>query len=376
MARRKLVPKYRLHKQSGQAIVTLRDALGGRRDVLLGKYGSPESRAEYLRVLAEWEASGHRTPRPTGSSSDLTVSELILRYWRWAERHYLDGEGKPSRELENMKDALRPLCQMYAQRLAWEFGPLGLRVLQEHLARSGLCRGVINSRINRIRRVFKWAVSYELLPPAVYEALRTVPGLARGRGQARETEPVKPVPEETVVATLPHMPGPVAAMVQIQLLSGCRPGEAMAMRGTDLNMTGLVWIYSPHGHKNRHRGLERTIYLGPKAQRVVRPFLKADLHAYLFSPREYVETLYASRALRRRTKRTPSDLRRQRKAAPKRQPAERYNRRSYRVAIVRACRKAKVPEWSPLQLRHSAATELRARYGCRGREMHSRPLEG
>src|SRR5581483_2095340 len=87
------------------------------------------------------------------------------------------------------------------------------------------------------------------------------------------------------------------------------------------------------------------------------------LEAYLFSPRAYVEALRRRRAEQRKTKRTPSELRRQRKAQPKRKPAERYNRRSYRVAIVRACQKAGVPEWSPLQLRHTAATAIRARYG-------------
>jgi hypothetical protein len=63
MPRRHSVPSYRLHKQSGQAIVTLTDGLGGRRDVLLGKYGTPESRAEYARVLAEWEPTD-AAPRP------------------------------------------------------------------------------------------------------------------------------------------------------------------------------------------------------------------------------------------------------------------------------------------------------------------------
>jgi hypothetical protein len=55
--RTRRIPSYRLHKQSGQAIVTLTDGLGRRRDVLLGRYGTPESRAEYVRVLAEWEAA-------------------------------------------------------------------------------------------------------------------------------------------------------------------------------------------------------------------------------------------------------------------------------------------------------------------------------
>ena len=53
-------PAYRLHKQSGQAIVTLSDGLGGRRDVLLGEYNSPESRQQYRKVLLEWETNGLR----------------------------------------------------------------------------------------------------------------------------------------------------------------------------------------------------------------------------------------------------------------------------------------------------------------------------
>jgi hypothetical protein len=39
---------YRLHKQSGQTIVTLRG-----KDVLLGRYGSVSSKAEYKRVTSE-----------------------------------------------------------------------------------------------------------------------------------------------------------------------------------------------------------------------------------------------------------------------------------------------------------------------------------
>jgi integrase len=106
-----------------------------------------------------------------------------------------------------------------------------------------------------------------------------------------------------------------------------------------------------------------VIFLGPKAQEVVKPFLTTNLEAYLFSPRAWVEELRARRAAARKTKRTPSELKRRRKAKPKRAPADRYSRRSYRLAIVRACKKAGVPEWSPLQLRHTAATAIRARYG-------------
>src|SRR5262245_33135805 len=88
MPHRNHVPTYRLHKQSGQAIVTLSDGLGCRRDVLLGKFGTPESRAEYARVLAEWEANGRRPPVSPSAMPDITINELILRFWPHAEMHY------------------------------------------------------------------------------------------------------------------------------------------------------------------------------------------------------------------------------------------------------------------------------------------------
>jgi hypothetical protein len=79
MSRCTTIPTYRLHKQSGQAVVTLPDGLGGRHDVLLGKYDTPESGAEYARVIAEWQAGGgRRMPARCAEGSapaDLTVNE-------------------------------------------------------------------------------------------------------------------------------------------------------------------------------------------------------------------------------------------------------------------------------------------------------------
>ena len=98
MACRASVPSYRLHKQSGQAIVTLTDGTGRRRDVLLGKHATPESRAEYARVIAEWEAAGRTLPR-TLADHDLSVNELICALWPHAEQHYRRPDGSPTAEL-------------------------------------------------------------------------------------------------------------------------------------------------------------------------------------------------------------------------------------------------------------------------------------
>ena len=353
----KRTPSYCHHKGSGQAVVRIDG-----KDHYLGKYDSEESRQEYDRLIAEWLAAGRRLPEAK-TGDGLTVNDLILAYWRWAEKNYRDGDGVPTRELDNLKDALRPLRKLYGDTEAAKFGPMALRTVRENMIGAGLCRRTINTRIGRLKRVFRWAVSYELLPASVYEALRTIPGLQRGRGEARDTDPIKPVPEADVRATLPFLPPVVAAIAEIQLLTGCRVSEALTMRGCDLDVTSPNWVYRPAKHKNRNRGIDRVIFLGPRAQAVVKPFLKTDLQAFLFSPADAIAARDARRAAARKTKRTPSELHRKRKAKPKRRPRARYDRNSYRQAIERACRKAGVPEWSPLQLRHTAATLIRARYG-------------
>src|SRR5262245_61635808 len=146
-------PSYRLHKQSGQAIVSLPLGNGTYRDVLLGPYDTNESRTEYARVLAEWEA-GCGLVAPTSPARDLTVAELILAYWRWAEQHYVDDQGGPAQELDNVHLALRPLNRLYGDTPATAFGPLALRAIQADLCKS-LARKTVNARIDRIRRVFK-----------------------------------------------------------------------------------------------------------------------------------------------------------------------------------------------------------------------------
>ena len=88
-----------------------------------------------------------------------------------------------------------------------------------------LARGVVNQRVGRIVRAFKWGVENELVPVAVLQGLKAVRGLAKGRSLARETEPVKPVPEAYVEAVLPFVRPPVQGMIQLQRLTGMRPAK-------------------------------------------------------------------------------------------------------------------------------------------------------
>jgi integrase len=364
------VPSYRRHKQSGQAIVTLPDGLGGRHDVLLGKYGTPESRQEYVRVLGEWEANGRRLPGSSPfSCNGLTVNELILAYWSHVETRYRRPDGTPTSEVAEFRRALRVVRELYARTVAKDFGPLALKATRQKMVEGGVCRGVVNQRVGRVKRMFRWGVENELVPPSVYQGLQAVRGLERGRSDARETKPVGPVSEAAVNDTLPYLNRHTAGMVRVQLLTGARPGEVCRMRTCDIDMTGKVWLYrpgsdeGPHGaHKTAHHGHQRVIAIGPKAQAIIKEFLTLDTQTYLFSPRRAMEEKRVERRRNRKTKLQPSQ-RSRRKQKPKRAPGERYTTGAFDHAIRQACLKAGITPWHPHQLRHARATQLRREFG-------------
>jgi hypothetical protein len=103
MSRSLRIPSYRKHRQSGQAIVTLPDGIGGRRDVLLGKYRSAQSRQEYARIINEWEASGRTVPPSVLPRGGLTVNEIMLQFWTHAEQHYRRPDGTTTNELTDFR---------------------------------------------------------------------------------------------------------------------------------------------------------------------------------------------------------------------------------------------------------------------------------
>jgi integrase len=228
---------------------------------------------------------------------------------------------------------------------------------------AGLARTTINFRVSKIRRTFRWAVANELVPPAVYQGLIAVSGLLPGRDGVRETGPVKPVPEAHIAAVLPFVSEPVRAMIELQALTGMRPGEVASIRGADIDRGGAVWIYRPHRHKTQARGCERAIPLGPRAQAIVRPWLTDDPAACLFRPAAAVALRNAERRSCRKTPMTPSQARRKPKRHPRRAPGGQYDKNAYRQAIARACKKAGVPHFHPNRLRHTAATRIRQEYG-------------
>jgi integrase len=355
------VPRCAKHA-SGQAVVRLNG-----QDHYLGRYGTKAAEEAYNRLISEWLAGGRLLPKSDG----LTINELILAYWRHVIQHYRDPAGQPTRQVELVRLAMRVLKELYGKTLAANFGPLALKTVRQRMIEQGtLCRGTINEHTDKIKRLFRWATENELVPATVFHGLQAVKGLQLGRTEAKDYPPVRPVPPAFIDVALPHCPPHVQAMIRLQLATAMRPGEVCIMRPLDIDMSGKIWIYRPgsdrgnHGaHKTAHMGKDREVYLGPRAQEIVRPFLPLSATAYVFSPAESERIRNLERRRQRKTPMTPSQAKRRPKRNPQRSPGDRYDTYSYRRAIKRACALAGCPAWNPNRLRHNAGTALRREYG-------------
>ncbi len=272
-----------------------------------------------------------------------TITDMVTLYLAWANNYY----APPSNERTNIAYGLRPLVELYGNTPPEEFGPLKLKKVRQAMVEKGWSRGVVNKRVGMIKRMFGWAVGEEYVYSAVYAALQSVWGLRRGRTNARETEPIKPVEPRHIAAILPHTSKVIKNMLLVQLYTGMRSGELCQMRPCDIETGGKVWFYRPQQHKTAYQGASRIVVIGPKAQTILQPYLDRRLDDFCFKPMES-ET---ARGVRHTNV-----------------TYERYSAHTYRQAVcyaIQAARKAgiEVPDFHPHQIRHTAATRIRKERG-------------
>lgn len=402
------LPKLRRHKGTGQGAVTL----NGHHVYLgpwpVGKKKPPaEVKTRYDEAIRRWLAAGRvwpppdpstpgkaeETPSPEVESQGITVGELVLKFFGWVQTYYRRADGTQTGEVVNYKHTLRSLVYLFGDMAAAELTPLKLKRVRDVMVegydhpRYGpqppCCRKETNKRIGRIKRMYGWAVEEELVPVDVHAAMLRVKGLAQGRSDARESDDVPPVAWETVEATLPFLPTLLQAAVLLQWHTGCRPGEALALRPNDLDREGRVWVYRPKQHKLAYKNKPRTVFLGPQAQAVLLPWLEGiGPEECVFSPKRAQKVRHAEMRANRKSKVQPSQVCRK-KSDAKRTPRDRYDRHSYGTAVERAAIKADVAakkaalkegkviadnvrlveHWHPNQIRHSHGTAVRKAYG-------------
>ena len=375
---RKFPPYPKRPHSSGQAKIKLHG-----KPKYLGVFGTPESWAEYQRLLTEWRSGATDTAiGGTGACAPVRlVRDLVAAYLKAARAEYTEADGSVREEFTNIRNALPPLLALYGHTPVSDFGPKALRALLAAVAKGGWAEGrrpwsrrYANANLARWRAVWKWAESEQLVPAGTYHALATAPGLRTGK--AVEHEEVAPVPERHYYKTLPKLGPIVRQAVELLYLTGARPSELLRLtpgqidrggvveiaRGHRVTLPPGVWAYCPTRHKTAYRGHKRVILIGPQAQKVLNPLLEGlNESEPVFSPRRARALRQTAARGKRKTKVQPSQESRARPGA--RQPGERYTVTTLRQAIERACARAKVPTWTPYQLRHNAGTRLRDQFG-------------
>ena len=118
------VPKYRKHRASVQAIVTISG-----RDYYLGPHGTKASQLEYDRLITEWLVSGRSTFFGS-ASGELSIAELLVAYLKYAKKYY---GTDPKSEYFHFRRIARPLKEVYSSTPVVEFGPLQYKAIRHRL---------------------------------------------------------------------------------------------------------------------------------------------------------------------------------------------------------------------------------------------------
>ncbi len=366
------VPQMRHDKERGRAYVRI-DGVRHR----LGKWGSDKSQATYDVLIASWLASGRVNtdgatvvmpaepkiaPLPS-SSGVLTVADLLAL---WMEDIAVNGKGIKSSSYGSARAAGRAMSA-YLTLPVEDFGPKAFKEVMRNYAKTPVVRrkkkkdgsvvnverprtrNYVNATMIRIRKMFQWAVSEELIDESKAWRLQAVPLLDFGDQHAKESDERQPAKPEDVQATLGALTRECASLVQVLSLTGCRPSEVCRMTMEQIHdRHKKVWRYVPKRHKNSWRGKIRHVAIGPKAQVIinkqVETFGLSESDA-IFSPRRSVS----------RNKKIDSK--------PDPRAKEFYESNIVRKAVARACEVANVEHWFPYQMRYAAGAKARQQGG-------------
>jgi integrase len=327
----------------------------------------------------------------------VLIKDLILRYWTEHATEHYQKRGKPTSEAKNIRTSLKYLRRRCGETAAARFDQVILNTYRDELidVRHSSIK-TVNTRVNHVREMFRWAAEKKIVPAAVWHELLTLKNLRPGRTRAKPGKKVLPVPDQVIEQTLPHLSPLVADIVRFIRLTGCRPGEPLALRPSDIvrptpprshaataddapvvlplrppPAAGAapigepapveVWFFRPEGHKTEHHGKERRVYIGPRAQAILQPYLERDPEGFCFGQgsngRPYCSATFAKaikRGLCKLAMALGHKLPEAKKPAKGRKP--KYGWMPKRAWFEAAG----VPYWHPNQTRHTAATEMEA----------------
>lgn len=268
-----------------------------------------------LRARLEAACAVDAPPAP----SSLTVESVAALYLAHAQHRYNGRWG--TKEHAVIRNALAPLRAMYGDLHPSQLTSLHLRAVRQYfIDERKNCRSTVQAKMERIVKAWGWLNDLEWFN-------WTMPTVGKiPYGHVIQREPIKPVAEHVYQATLERVVPIVGIMLKAIRMTAMRPGECCDLHSADIDMTVQPWCYRPALHKGKHLGRDRPIFIGPRLQLMIQPYLRPG---YLW---------WTSRG-------------------------NRYTPQRLLNAIEGACRQWGIPRWHTNQLRHLRLTELRREEG-------------
>lgn len=317
---RNSVPKFSIDN-TGRAFTKV-----GGRFISLGRADLPEALLRFAKVLED-HAKGLpvETAQAPAKQRLHNITDLLYLYVTKEFPRF-----SPS-ERHCQAAAIRVLRKLFGETPVDQFGPLRLRVVRDAMIagdpngtdsdgnpdhRKPWARDTVNRQVKRLQAIFRWGVSFEIVPESMATALGTLRVLKEGETAAAESIPRSAVTEADIEAGRAQLKPIYRDVVDLLLLTGARPGEILGLTSGMIDRRGDEWVVELKNHKNRHKKKARYLIFNREAQAILLRRLKADPAARLFPMR----------------------------------------RDTFSTALKRACVRAKIEPFCPHRLRHTAIT--------------------
>ncbi len=366
-------PKLCRNKFNGTAFITVNG-----KQVYLGKWGSEKAQAAYERFLLNWlKANRENQQLPKDPRGGFTVAELVVAF-------VADYRKRPVKSQADLKTFIRVgkrLESLFPRQEADSFRIRDLEILRDSFQDEGFTRKgehqdhsrtYLNKLVSRAKMIFSWGTSKEMVSAETVARLKFLQPLRKGHTTAPEPPGHHLISDKDYKAVLPFLPAYYKDIVEVLHLTGMRPSELCNMRVCDIDRSGKIWIYQPEHHKTEHSGATRIIGLGKKTQAVLRKHLaKRGDDEYVFTPARAMESRWKIQRKQRKSPLQPSQVEREKQRASGKMARFKPKldapiiTKRVKAACNMALKAKKISQaWTPYDLRHTAITDVRTKYGA------------
>lgn len=350
-----------------------------RKQFYLGKWGAPETQAAYDRFVIDWAKANKIGEQVDPRSSQTLLLEMVCAFVEEFKARPVRSEA----DLNTYLLIMSRITELFPDYLADDFRIRDLEMLRDSFQQKGYdrrgkhrehARTYLNKIVNRTKSIFTWGVSKEMVSSETANRLKFLPPLRKGRTTAPEPRGRHSVSDADFNAVSKFLPAYYQDIVELLRITGMRPSELTNMRVGAIDQTpkSKIWKYSPEHHKTESTGAARIISLGERAQKILAPHLKGrEPEEFVFTPARAMESRWAIQRKNRKSPLQPSQVEREKKRAPNKTArfSPQLTPRLIGKVVRRSCEKAieegKLTEaWTPYELRHTAITEIRIKYGA------------